>query len=308
MNGLQDIKKRIKSISSTHKLTAAMKLIAASQLRQTTRSLVWARRYEQTLMQTFIEAFSRVEPEKREAFKQSLPVFFRKKDPSKPHIICVLGANKGLCGGYNLFVIHEAIEEEKRCGNPASSFIPLTAKTSEYFLKHKADQTEPLAGLGHFSKDDGAWERACYVLEHMENWFKNEEAGSVSLVSGQFVNTLVQKASTVSLFPFWDHLEAQLNEHEFFSHESHVIPQMAPSGEDLLRRTVHHLVLVRLYRAFIESEACECAARMTMMESSKHNAEDLMEKLSLQYNRTRQSNITNELIEIIAGTSALEDD
>lgn len=306
MNGLQDIKKRIRSISSTHKVTSAMKLIAAAQLRQVTKSLLWARSYEDTLLKALLRALKGMDSDERGKLQDSLPWFYVRSEPEKPHIICVLGAHKGLCGGYNLAVIHEALAEEKRCLNPVSSFIPLTAKTSEYFLKHKESKTEPLAGLGHFSEKAHSLDLAAYVLEHMVNWFANEEAGSVALVGGRFVNALIQKAETSSLFPFWESLEEKVEQEEFFQGE-HIAPLPAfdPSSFPVLKGVIDQLILTKIYRTYLESEACENAARMTTMDSSKHNAEELMKKLSLQYNRARQANITNELIEIISGTMAL---
>lgn len=308
MNGLQGIKKRIRSISATHKVTSAMKLIAAAQLRQVMHSLPWVRSYEETLLKALLKALRGMTAEERGHFRATLPWFYVRSDAAKPHIICVLGAQKGLCGGYNLTVIHEALAEEKRCRNPSSSFIPLTAKTSEYFLKHKAEKTEPLAGLGHFAEKTHSLDLAVYVLEHMINWFHNEEAGSVALVSGHFVNALIQKAETFSLFPFWRFLEEKLDQEEFFETESIMLPTFEPTSAQVLKAVIDQLILIKIYRTYLESEACESAARMTTMDSSKHNAEELMKKLNLQYNSARQANITNELIEIIAGTSALSQD
>lgn len=246
--------KRIRSISSTHKLTSAMKLIAAAQLRQSHRGLLWARNYENSLLQMFENVVNSLDADQRQNLRNKLPWFFHSKDLTKPHIICVLGANKGLCGGYNLFVVHEALSEEKRHSQQVATFIPLTPKTSEYFLKHKANQTEPLAGLGHFSKGDHFLEKARYVLEHMERWFKNHEAGSVGLVSGRFVNTLTQTAGTTSVFPFWEDLESRLTHKG--KRDSVQQPLLEPCFDQWLSQILRHLLLLRLYRAFVESEAC----------------------------------------------------
>lgn len=318
--GLQDIKKRIRSVESTHKLTSAMKLIAASRLRQVTRLLTGARAYEASLHQTLQATFRTLSAEAFDRCRAHVPWFYTRELPEKPHIICVMGAHSGLCGGYNLLSVREALAEESRTvGRRDYSIVPFSAKTAEYFAKNRPEKTEPLAGLGHFGKKADNLEVARYVLEHMERWFQNDEAGSVAVVSGRFKSALVQQVETFSMFPLIDDLlsPGTASEEARGSETGQAGMDrlgglggllLEPSPEEALEQALHHFALIRLYRAFLESEACECAARMTMMESAKHNAEELIEKLSLRYNRTRQANITNELIEIIAGTSALTAD
>lgn len=310
--GLQDIKKRIRSVESTHKLTSAMKLIAASRLRQVTRLLAEAQAYEASLRQTLRASFRTLSPEALERCRLHLPWYYTRQVSDKPHIICVMGAHSGLCGGYNLLSVRETLAEEARTvGRRDYSIVPLSAKTAEYFTKNRPEKTEPLAGLGHFEEKADSLDIAHYVLEHMERWFQNGEAGSVALVSGRFKSALVQQVKTFLLFPLLDDLlftrfEPKEEDGRFMeTREGLGGLEIEPSPEEALERSLHHFALIRVYRAFLESEACECAARMTMMESAKHNAEELIDKLSLQYNRTRQANITNELIEIIAGTSAM---
>lgn len=305
MAGLQDIKKRIRSVKSTHKLTSAMKLISASRLRQSTRLLLWARDYENSLKQALTWTFQNIDADDYKRCKEKLPWYFLKENPKKPHIICIFGAHKGLCGNYNLLSIREALSVESHYPDRQCSFIPLTAKTAEYFSKYKPDQAEPLAGLGHFGKNASCFDLAQYVFEHMEKWFVNEEAGSVSLVSGHFMNALTQKVESFDLFPVFNNIENEVKNLDLSNLSYKNVPIIEPSRGEVLEKSLKHFILVRIYRSFLESEACEYSARMTMMENSKHNAEELISRLSLQYNRTRQTNITNELIEIIAGASAM---
>lgn len=304
--GLQDIKKRIRSVKSTHKLTSAMKLIAASRLRQVTRLLTSAQAYETSLRQALSASFQTLGSGTLERCYAALPWYYTKADLKKPHIICVMGAHGGLCGGYNLLSVREALAEEARTGNREYSIVPFSAKTAEYFAKNRPDKTEPLAGLGHFEKGADTLDIARYVLEHMERWFANQEAGSVVVVSGRFKTVLTQQVETFPLFPLLQDLFPTPEEEDPSAlSEGLEGVLIEPSPAEALEQSLRHFALIKLYRAFLESEACECAARMTMMENAKHNAEELIDKLSLQYNRTRQANITNELIEIIAGTSAL---
>ncbi|GHS91494.1 ATP synthase gamma chain [Alphaproteobacteria bacterium] len=379
MANLKEIRKRIRSIESTHKLTSAMKLIAASRLKHSQRLLSLARRYEASLQEALAEAFRPLTEEAFESFKEQLPAFFSKKKDSSPPVICVLGAQKGLCGSYHYAAIREAlalekllkkqqkgplsehlekekeetkenseeISEEEDSENLEESsvfkkkknandpiFIPLTTKTAEFFSKNKPDQTEPLAGLGHFEKEAPVMDIAQYIWEHIENWFDKDEVGSVSLVSGKFVNAMTQKTQSFDLFPLWDYthpfLKKPLAKGENAAAPKRQTPEekppeektpetsapSPPEGEPLvepslfrvLEESARHLVLVKICLCLLESETCENAARVMTMDKSKHNAEELLQKLKLKYNQTRQMNITNELMEIIAGTSALEAD
>ncbi|MDR1907992.1 MAG: F0F1 ATP synthase subunit gamma [Holosporales bacterium] len=348
MAGLQDIKKRIQTVQSTHKLISAMKLIAASRFRQSIRLLQVARDYEASLTNALRTIVS--DKDQRDLCRKYFPTHFFEDTPSKPRVICVFGAQKGLCGNYNLASIKEAIAVEARdAKNRKCEFVPMTLKAAEYFVKHKPDQTEPLAGLGHFSKKATCMDLATYVFDHIKNWYINGEVGAVSIVCGKFVNTLTQSVESFDLYPNKDLLERFITvapiEHvskgsqaqtggpqaQAIGPQAHTgteashagttpSPQnntetepsqicklrIEPSLEKVVIPLLDTLALVRIYKAFLESETCEFAARMTMMDSSKRNAEELVDKLSLQYNRTRQANITNELIEIIAGTAERE--
>ncbi|MDR1597926.1 MAG: F0F1 ATP synthase subunit gamma [Holosporales bacterium] len=338
MAGLQDIKKRINSVKSTHKLIAAMKLIAASRFRQSVRMLQIARNYESSLAQALQQIMNN--GEQYSNCRKCLPAHVFEEDPTKPHIICVFGAQKGLCGSYNMVSVKEALAVYNRYRPRACEFVPMTLKAAEYFVKHKPNVTEPLAGLGHFSKHATCMELAVYVFDHVKKWYQNGEVGSVSLVAGNFVNTLTQGVTSVSLYPNADLAKIELIQREYSgsagaprgadgsaniaapsnsstqsdssstSSPSTLINPSTPSNplrlepsiESVIEPLLDNLTLVRIYKAFLESETCEFAGRMTMMDSSKRNAEELIDKLSLRYNRTRQTNITNELIEIIAGT------
>jgi F-type H+-transporting ATPase subunit gamma len=277
-----------------------MKLIAASRFRQSLHLLQFARDYEKSLADALRTVIS--DEDNYERCKQLLPSYFFEEVPSVPYVICVFGAQKGLCGNYNLAVIKEALALEARNRDRVCEFVPMTLRTAEYFTKHRPKQAEPLAGLGHFSTNATCMELATYVFEHVQKWYANENVGAVGIVCGKFINTLNQDVESFDLYPNRIDLVRPQDLSEK-SPSALGFRRVEPSVEIVVEQILKKLVLTRLYKAFLESETCEYAARMTMMDSSKRNAEELIDKLSLQYNRTRQSNITNELIEIIAGTA-----
>jgi F-type H+-transporting ATPase subunit gamma len=284
-----------------------MKLIAASRFRQSLRLLHLARDYEKSLAGVLRTILA--DKDNYERCAQHLPQYFFEEDPSKPYVICVFGAQKGLSGNYNLAVIKEALALEARSRPRSCEFVPMTLKTAEYFTKHRPTQAEPLAGLGHFPTNATFIELAVYVLEHVQKWYANENVGAVGVVCGKFINTLNHDVESFDLYPnrmdlltSHDSAESGGNTPVFAGGPGFRLVE--PSVEVVVEKILKRLALSRLYKAFLEAETCECAARMTMMDSSKRNAEELIDKLSLQYNRTRQASITNELIEIIAGTAA----
>jgi F-type H+-transporting ATPase subunit gamma len=301
MAGLQDIKKRIRSVQSTHKLISAMKLIAASRFRQSMKLLQNITTYENSL-ENALQSIMITDKEKREKAIQCLPWYYRKEDTSKPHLICIFGAQKGLCGGYNLSTIKEAIADESRHSDRLCLFAPITLKAAEYFIKRKPTQIKHFAGLGYL-KNTNYVDLATHILNDINDLFNNSEIGSMSVVHGKFVNALTQKIESYKVFP--SVMLTQLQKPQDIQQTNHMPSQylVEPSIDKALKKVLEHFVLVQIYRAFIESETCENASRITMMDNSKRNAEELVDKLSLKYNRTRQANITKELIEIIAGVA-----
>ncbi|MDR3285533.1 MAG: ATP synthase F1 subunit gamma [Holosporales bacterium] len=310
MTGLKDIKNRIKSVSSTHKLTSAMRLIATAKLRHTMAALTYIRNYENTLIDSIKWANFNSIREIRENFSDFFPKFFFEADNTKPHAVLVIGSNRGLCGNYNLTIIREALAfaQSQKKNQSNIRFIPLTYKTSEYFLKHEKDCTGNIPGLGFNNKASNI-DLASIVLNQAINWLKDGDWGAVSIIYGKFINALFQKAEYIPLFPFFDEkMEFFWEKRKNFDKNEAKIenpPNIEPSQENILPSLIYSLAYLKICRAFVESETCEHAARMTIMEGAKKNAESLIDTLTLQYNRTRQANITGELIEIIAGTNAM---
>lgn len=321
MSSLKDIKKRLKSVKSTKKLTAAMKLIASSRLKYAMKLLIQAKSYEMTLHNTLRWGLTNLTDEQIENCKEKMPWFYSESNKEKPHLIFVFGANKGLCGSYNLSVIREALLEEEKFPKGNCFFIPLTTKTTDYFLKYKKDETECVLGLGHLSNDTGFIAISSFIIDFLMRKYSVNEIGSVSLVHGKFINALVQKVERVDLFPIlgdppyffqeeYKITSKSLKKNSFSDLiiENDIKPKLEPSVAELIESSIKHIALMKIYSAFLESETCEQASRVTMMESANNNAENLVEKFTLKYNRTRQSNITNELMEIIAGTTSLAED
>jgi F-type H+-transporting ATPase subunit gamma len=317
MAGLKDIKNRIKSVESTEKLTSAMKLIATAKLKHSMHLSESLHDFKKTFMDAIVWANFGLDAENFEALAVRLPWFFFEENKDRVHVIFVIGANRGLCGNYNLTIVREALSLAKQISGQCKDqvertvFVPLTLKTSEYFLKNEKDRMLSIPGLD-FSGKQTSVDFAGFVTDYMFEAMKNQEWGAVSIVCGKFVNSLVQKAESVRIFPFFDEQNKKLFCRELGSNGEgepawRISPRIEPSNISMIKLLVDTIVRLQMSVAFAESQTCEQAARMVTMDSAKKNAENLIDTLTLQYNRTRQSNITNELIEIIAGTNAMQE-
>lgn len=299
MSGLKEIKNRIRSVSSTHKLTSAMKLIATAKLKQSSSFVASIRDYENTLLDSINSAIMNISKENLNKIMEKLPWFLLNKKSDKPHVFLIFGANKGLCGNYNTSIIRETLNISATI-NQKSIFVPITHRTLEYFVKHEKENTKDLLKLS-FSNNLNYLDLSTKIMKNIEDWFDNDEIGSVSIIRGKFVNALVQQVEHINLYPF-SRKNFDLYTNDLSECKDTIIE---PSEFDFLKSSMKSLIQITICRSFLESETCEYAAKMTMMEGAKRNAETLIDDLTLQYNRTRQSNITNELIEIIAGTNAM---
>ncbi|MDR0625476.1 MAG: ATP synthase F1 subunit gamma [Holosporales bacterium] len=317
MAGLKDIKDRIRSVGATQKLTSAMKLIATARLRHALDAMFAIREYEESLLNAIRQAKFGLDQQTLANISEQLPWYFTKRKSKKPHAILVIGANKGLCGAYNLSIVREAVRfAQKHKNEQEARFIPLTTKASEYFLKNEPKRTGDSPGLG-FHNNTNCSDIAAFALDQAVSWLLGNDWGAVSVVCGVYVNALVQKARSFTLFPFFSSSsdkavmdafasgssDTSEQQYKHSPHDSQ--PKIEPSFITAITSLVHTVACVKMCRAFAESATGEHAARITTTDGAKKNAETLIKSLTLKYNRTRQARITSELIEIIAGTNAM---
>ena len=292
MANLRDIKRRITTVKSTQKITSAMKMVAAAKLRRAQDAIGNARPYA-TRMRATLEEVSKTPLDE--------PHPLLAVHPEQRHLeLVVITSDRGLAGAFNSNVLKAA---ERLLKSRAGEFddVGLTLlgkKAVDFFRRRRAHQIRyesPIAG-------DVRYEKAADVGRELARRYAAGEVDEVVLVYSQFVSTLTQTPVVRPLLPFTPP-KAGLTPVT----EDTALPfEIEPDPAALLAALVPKAVEVEVFRALLENQAGEHAARMTAMEAATKNTQDLIEKLTLQYNRARQAAITRELVEIVTGAQALE--
>ena len=294
MPNLKDLKTRINSVKSTQKITSAMKMVAAAKLRKAQESAESGRPFAEK-MQSVISNLA-----KNANSESASPLLIGKKNNNK-HLIVMVSADKGLCGGFNSSIARYTRDYIGNLDKAGKQYLV-------YVIGRKAgDVLTQKISNNIFDKEEGIqgnflkFSDVETVSKKILTAFSDEKFGSVSIIFNSFVNAITQKVTLKNLIP------AEINENKS-SVENKDIERFydyEPDEKDILDELLPQNITTQIYSALLESSAAELAARMTAMDNATRNAGDMIDNLTLVYNRTRQANITKELIEIISGAEAL---
>ena len=285
MPNLRDIRTRITGIKKTRQITSAMKLVAGAKLRRATERAVSARPYQKKLG----EVIARVAAKAGDFHH---PILERREHVKTVHIT-ILTTDRGLCGPFNgtmLRRVHEWLKEKKAAGVDVK--IRVYGRKGKEFLTNRGYQVDAITAYDKKPKLDLVRDLGTEVL----GGFSEGRWDEVWLVYNEFVNVMTQRPKFMQIVPLAlpaDKGDGQL-EHRY-----------EPSAEELLTRLLPLYLRTIALQAFLETEAGEYAARMTAMDNATRNASDIIDNLTLQYNRARQAAITKEIIEIVSGAEAL---
>ena len=292
MANLKDLKTRINSVTSTQKITSAMKMVAAAKLRRAQEAAESGRPYA-ARMKAVIASLA------EKADKNSASELLVGRTAVKTHLLVIISADKGLCGGFNGSVARLAKHEMNRLETEGKS-------VQIYFVGRKAaDALGSAIADRTFARIEGVqgtnlgFESASEIASKIIAGFEEGQFDAVSMIFNRFVNAITQEVTHTSLIP------VQINESEDEANESAIFYDYEPEEAEILSALLPSNMSTQLFSALLESSAAELAARMTAMDNATRNAGDMIDRLTLVYNRTRQANITKELIEIISGAEAL---
>ena len=290
MANLKDLKTRINSVKSTQKITSAMKMVAAAKLRRAQEVAEAGRPYS-SRMQQVISGLA------ANANKSNAPELLVGREDAKTHLLIVVSADKGLCGGFNGSIARQTRQEINRLENEGKSVLVYMVgkKASDNLGREISNKTfERIENLQGSNVD---YNKVKGVAEKILLGFADNQFDQVSIIYNQFVNAITQKVVVAPLIP-----ANLVGEQE---NESLVVYDYEPEQNELLELLLPRNITTQVFSALLESSAAELAARMTAMDNATRNAGDMIDSLTLVYNRTRQANITKELIEIISGAEAL---
>ena len=289
MPSLKDLKNRISSVKSTQKITSAMKMVAAAKLRRAQDQALASRPYT-SLMDKIVSKIS------SKATGTSIDLLTGKPE-NKTQLLVVFSADRGLCGGFNGSITRSVKKEINDLQqNGVNVKLLMVGKKS-------ADSLNREYGNLFIDKIEGKSAKPNYadaevLATKIIDLFENGDFGVCRVIYNKFVSAIAQEVTFKSLIP----AEVQINEED---KDTSSIYDFEPSEEEILTDLLPRNLATQLFSSQIESTASELAARMTAMDNATRNAGEMIDKLTLQYNRTRQAVITSELIEIISGAEAL---
>ena len=290
MANLKDLKTRINSVKSTQKITSAMKMVAAAKLRRAQEVAEAGRPYS-SRMQQVISGLA------ANANKSNAPELLVGREDVKTHLLIVVSADKGLCGGFNGSIARQTRQEINRLENEGKSVLVYMVgkKAADNLGREILNKTfESIENLQGSNVD---YNKVKGVAEKILLGFADNQFDQVSIIYNQFVNAITQNVVVAPLIP-----ANVVGEQE---NESLVVYDYEPEQNELLELLLPRNITTQIFSALLESSAAELAARMTAMDNATRNAGEMVDKLTIQYNRSRQAAITKELIEIISGAESL---
>lgn len=290
MPSMLDIRRRIRSVKNTQQITKAMKMVAASRLRRAQDRVIAARPYAQTLEQTLASVAGRVPP--RPDGSPVHPLLALR--PEKKVTLLAVTGDRGLCGAFNSSAnraVLSFLQEAPDRGIESVDVIGLGRKGIDFLKRRGVTWRDQYPGI--FSRFDHA--TAAGIAAKLAGAFVAGEIDAVYAVFNEFKSAISQVVVTKRILPV--DLPGGRSEGSDYLYE--------PSPEAILERLVPAHLDFQIYRVLLESNAAENAARMTAMDSATKNAAEMIDSLTLTYNRARQARITKELIEVVSGAAAL---
>ena len=291
MPSLKDLKNRIGSVKSTQKITSAMKMVAAAKLRKAQEQAIASRPYCSS-MEKIVSSLAN-------KLIDNAPDLLKGKKDIKKQLLVVFSADRGLCGGFNGSISRAVKLEVKKSKD-------LGIETKLLFVGRKSADTlkkdfqQHIVEIVTGNSTNPIYSDALSISSKIVDLYQKDEFGSCKIIFNKFVSAITQEVTLKSLIPIETNNEDVSNNNQVSS-----VYEYEPSEEVILEELLNKNIATQLFSAQMESTASELAARMTAMDNATRNAGDLIDRLTLQYNRTRQAFITKELIEIISGAEAL---
>lgn len=287
---MHEIKRRIKSISSTERITNAMKLVSASKLRRAKSAFENSREYMNRLLEDIRGVFDDIE---------DVPaVFVEGTREIKKRCYVLITSSNGLCGSFNSNVIKTLEAELARdgAGPDEALLVTIGTKGKDYFSRRGYN----LIMTHDAPADTVDYAETIKISEPLIRMYRSGEIDQIKIIYTKYINTLRQEPTVVQLLPVKKENVEELSDGGDVRH----VIEYSPGPEEVFDYLVPKFLELTVFSVCIESATCEYAARRTAMESANDSARDMLSSLQTEYNHARQSAITDEIIEIVAGSEA----
>ena len=292
MPSLDDLKKRIKSVKSTQKITKAMKMVAAAKLRKAQESAENGRPYSEKMQNIIFNLTKSIND------PQNAPRLLVGTGQDKKYLCVVLTADRGLCGGFNSNICKLAKSNFKKILNEGKLLKIITVGSKGYDQIRRGYGKYVIKKFSFKEKKNISFEEANIVGNEIISLFNQNEFDKCIIFYNNFKNVITQIPQAQQIIPVETKNVKKIDEEDF-------LYEFEPEEDEILEDLLPKNISTQVFKALLENAASEQGSRMTAMDNATRNAGDLVDKLTINYNRSRQASITKELIEIISGAESL---
>ena len=291
MASLDDLKKRITSVKSTQKITKAMKMVAASKLRRAQESAERGRPYSDKMNNIIVNLSNSITD------KDNSPKLLVGSGEDKVHLCVIMTSDRGLCGGFNTNIIKKAKTFFQKIIDEGKTLKIITVGSKGYDQLKRAYKDNIIERISFKESKNVNYFDANKVGKIIIDKFEKKEFDVCTIFYNQFKNVITQIPLDQQIIP--------LKALETKNSPSEDNYEFEPEEDEILSNLLPKNISTQIFKAMLENSASEQGSRMTAMDNATRNAGEMVDKLTIQYNRSRQAAITKELIEIISGAESL---
>ena len=291
MASLDDLKKRISSVKSTQKITKAMKMVAASKLRRAQENAEKGRPYSEKMNNIILNLSNSI------ADKENSPKLLAGSGDDKVHLCIVMTSDRGLCGGFNTNIIKKAKLYFQKIIDSGKTLKIITVGSKGYDQLKRTYKDNIIEKISFKESKHANYFDADKVGKIIIEKFEKKEFDVCTIFYNQFKNVITQIPQEQQIIPL------KATESEGNSSEDNY--EFEPEEDEILSNLLPKNISTQIFKAMLENSASEQGSRMSAMDNATRNAGEMVDKLTIQYNRSRQAAITKELIEIISGAESL---
>ena len=291
MASLDDLKKRISSVKSTQKITKAMKMVAAAKLRRAQDSAEKGRPYSEKMNNIILNLSSGISD------KETAPKLLSGSGKEQVHLCVVLTSDRGLCGGFNSNIIKKAKSYFAKLNKEGKELKIITVGSKGNDQLKRVYGNKIIENISFKNSKNANYFDAEKVGKIIIEKFQKEEFDICTIFYNQFKNVITQIPQAQQIIPLNTKSDDQNNSEDNYEFE--------PDEDEILSNLLPKNISTQIFKAMLENSASEQGARMSAMDNATRNAGEMVDKLTIEYNRSRQAAITKELIEIISGAESL---
>jgi len=291
MPSLDDLRKRIKSVKSTQKITKAMKMVAAAKLRKAQENAEKGRPYSEKMNNIILNLSNSITD------KENVPKLLAGTGNEKIHLCIMLTADRGLCGGFNTNIVKKAKSFFEKIKSEGKNLKIITVGSKGYDQIKRAYGNQIIEKISFKDSKTANYLDAEIVGKKIIQLFEKNEFDICTIFYNQFKNVITQIPQEQQIIP--------LKSSEVKKNSVEDNYEFEPEEDEILSNLLPKNISTQIFKAMLENSASEQGSRMSAMDSATRNAGELVDKLTINYNRSRQAAITKELIEIISGAESL---